>query len=203
MFGRSNTQDIGRGREGSQMYALRSGFNLGQKLPDLFTRKAGDGREQSHQCLTNAPGRSLRRAAGLRLGRGNVEPVFEHVEVECAQVHDAEMIYPVIDLMESKLVVPLSDVVSERARLTQHVLIERFHLVERHRISLRIEIIKITQDVAERVPDLLVVFSDALHQGFGADYVFTKVDGRRPQANDFSAQAIGDIDRIDIIATRL
>src|SRR5258705_11802463 len=52
------------------------------------------------------------------------------------------MIYPVIDLVESKLVVRLPDVSCEGSRLAQHVLIERFHLVERNRILDRIEVVE-------------------------------------------------------------
>src|SRR5258707_10685580 len=142
MFGRSGAKDLGRCRKGSEVHTLRTIFGLGQKLPDLFAREAGDGREQSDQRLSNMPGCGLGRTAALRLGGRDVKTVFEYVEIERTQVHDAEMIYPVIDLVESELVVPLSDVRREGSCLTQHVLVERFHLVERNRVFLRVEIIK-------------------------------------------------------------
>ena len=112
------------------------------------------------------------------------------------------MIHPVIDPVEGEFIVGFAHVFREGAGLTQHVLVERLHRAERNGIFGRVEIVQIPQNVAERVADLLVVLSRALHERFGADDVFAEVDRRNPQAHDLRAHAIGDVDRIDVIAAR-
>ena len=106
-----------------------------------------------------------------------------------------------IDLVESKLVVPARHVRGHGDGLAQHVLIDRFHLVERHRIALRIEVVQIARAHNETgVADLAVVFRHPLHQLLGADHVFAEIDRRHPQAHDLGAQAVGNIYRIDLVA---
>ena len=69
---------------------------------------------------------------------------------------------------------------------------------------MRIKVVEIAQDITEEaVANLAIAFGHALHQLLGADYVFAEIDGRHPEAHDFAAHAVGYIDGIDIIATRL
>src|SRR5882672_8733479 len=46
------------------------------------------------------PDRGLRRAAGFAFGRLGVEAIFQDVEIEGAQVHDAEVVDGVVDAVE-------------------------------------------------------------------------------------------------------
>src|ERR1700687_3067587 len=182
------------------MHALFAASDPREVLPDFFARKTHDRCQQTDQRFADAPDRGLCAATGLRLRRRNVEAVLENVEVKGAQVHDAEMVHPVIDLVEGELVVPVADVGGEGASLAQHVLVEFFHLLEGNRVFYRIEIVEIAHNVAKRVANLLVVLADALHQRFGTDHIFAEVYGSSPEAHDLSAEATGDVDRIDVVA---
>src|SRR5208282_5209583 len=99
------------GREGGQMDALLAARDLRQVPPDFLASKTHDRRKQSHQRFSDVPDRGLSAATAVRLRRRNVEAILEHIEVKRAQIHDAEMVHPVIDLVESKLVVTVTHIV--------------------------------------------------------------------------------------------
>ena len=98
-------QNIGRARKLCHVHAVRASLNFGQILPDFFTSEAHDRRQQARQRLADAPDRGLRAAPRLRFRREDVEPVLQHVEIKRAQVDNAEMIQPVIDPVECKIVI--------------------------------------------------------------------------------------------------
>ena len=77
------------------------------------------------------------------------------------------------------------------------------HILERDGMLRRIEVIQVSQDVAEGIPDLAIVLRDALHEFVGAAHVFAEIDGRDPQPYDLAPKLIGDINRINSVAQRL
>ena len=100
----ARAESRGDGNNARCTLSARSG-SLRQILPNFFGSEAHDGSEQPHQRFSDAPDRGLRAAAAVRLRRRNIEPVFEHIEIERAQVDDAEMIQTMIDFVEGKFVV--------------------------------------------------------------------------------------------------
>src|ERR1035438_2136309 len=198
------TEHGGGGGKLPQMNTVDALRRLRQMLPNLFTGKAQDRRQQTYHRLADAPNRSLGRAAAERVRGVGVEGVLDDVEVEGAEIDHAKVDHAMVDLVESKLLVPVANVASEGPGLAQHVLVKRVELFKRNSVALRIEIVQIAERVLEQfVSDLPVVLRDALHQSFGANYVFAEVDGSSPQAHDLSAEATGDVNRVHIIAARL
>ena len=85
------------------------------------------------------------------------------------------MIDPLINPVKGKLVVPAQYIRGHLCRLAQHVSIEIFHLLERHRVTLRIKIVEVAENVAKSIANLAIIFRNPTHQLFGADYVFAEV----------------------------
>ncbi len=107
----------------------------------------------------------------------SIEAILQHVEIERAQLHNAEIIYAMVDLVKCKLVVPADDVRRHGDRLAQHILIEDVHLVEWDCVVPRIKIVQVAQNVAKQaVANLAIALSHPLHQLFGTNHVFTKID---------------------------
>ena len=59
---------------------------------------------------------------------------------------------------------------------------------------------EIAEQEAEGVAQLAIDFGAALHQVFAGGHVFAEVDGGYPEADDFAAHAVGDIDGINAVA---
>src|SRR6267378_3056858 len=116
------------------MHTLAPCCRLWQIVPNLLRREAHDGSQQAHQGLADSPDRGLRASPGLRFRRENVKPVLEHIEIERAQVDDAEVVYPVIDLVKCEFHIPALNIRCEGLSLAQHVLVECFHFLEWNRI---------------------------------------------------------------------
>jgi len=112
-----------------------------QRLPDLFTGEAHDGRQQSRQRITDPPQHSLGRTPAGGIGSERVEPVFQDVEIKRAQLHGAKLNRSLIDLVKGKFLVPLPHIADEIGGQQQHVLVERRHLLRRRGVLPRIEVI--------------------------------------------------------------
>src|SRR5271155_3797238 len=132
-----------------QVDAFWAARNVRQISPDFFRGKAGDGSEQARQRLADAPDRSLCASPGSRLGRGDVQAVFEHVEIEGAEFSYAEIIHAVMDAMEGKLVVPAPHIRDQGSGQAQHVLVDLFQLSEWDCVGLGIKVVQVAEDVAE------------------------------------------------------
>ncbi len=59
---------------------------------------------------------------------------------------------------------------------------------------------QIAEQEAEGVAQLAIELGAALHQVFAGGHVFAEIDGSDPEADDFAAHAVGDVDRIDAVA---
>ena len=102
--------------------------------PDLFGGEAHQGRQQAHEGVQQPVERGLRAAPRLRFRRRGVEPVLQHIEVHRAQVHRAEGVDRVIDLVELEVVVPGAAAGHQVLGAQQDPLVELRHLAGRHRI---------------------------------------------------------------------
>ena len=67
------------------------------------------GASQRTMALGDVPQRGLRRAARVTGRRRRVEPILEHIEIQAAQIHDAEVVHLLIDQVEGILAVGLDD----------------------------------------------------------------------------------------------
>src|SRR5207244_10574136 len=92
------TKNFSLGREEGDVHTLWP-RPCRQRLPDLFTSEAHDGRQQSRQRIADPPQHSLGRAPAGGIGSKRVEPVFQDVEIKRAQLHGAELDGSLIDLV--------------------------------------------------------------------------------------------------------
>src|SRR6476469_212339 len=99
-----------------------------------------------------------------------------------------------------KIFIPFPHTVSNFRGAQKHVLIQRMQLVEWKRVFFRIEVIEIADKIPESITKLGVGLSDALHQFLRDSYVFLEINGSDPHTYDFSAEAVGDLYRINSIA---
>ena len=135
-------------------------------------------------------------------GREGVHAVLEHVEIKGAQVHDGELVHGLVDAMELEGLVPAENLFGKFARAGQHVTVERQQLALGHSVAGRVEAVQIAEQKAEGVAQLSVELGAALHQVLAGRHVFAEIDRRDPQAHDFAAHAVGNIDGIDAVAER-
>ena len=75
-------------------------FDLGQVFPDFVGGEAQDGCDKADESFGDLPEDGLRGAAFLARRRKGVHAVFEHVEIERAEVDDGEIVDGVVDAME-------------------------------------------------------------------------------------------------------
>src|ERR1017187_3512947 len=139
----------------------------------------------------------------LAAGRGSVHPILEYIEIKRTQVDDSELIYRVIDAMEFEGLVPSKDLLSQIAGTGEHVSVEWKQIGFGDLIAGRIELVEIAEQKAKSIAQLAINLSATLHQIFAGRHVFSEIDRSDPQANDFAAHTISDIDWIDAVAEGL
>ncbi len=193
---------FGFGEEG-EVHAGFAACGGGKVFPDFVGGEAEDGRDEADQGFGDLPEDGLRGAARGRCRREGVHAVFEDVEIERAQVDDGEFVDRLIDAMEFEGFVPGEDFLGEFAGAGEHVLIERQKVRFGDAIARGIEAVEIAEEEAEGVAQLAIELGAALHQVFAGGHVFAEVDGGDPEAHDFAAHALGDVDGIDAVAEGL
>src|SRR5579883_1548891 len=181
----------------------------GQIAPHFVGSEAEDRSYQANQRFNDFVDDRLRGAAGDARRCEGVHAVLEHVEVDGAEVDDAELIDSMVDTVELEVSVPAAftvrsaDLLDQLTRASKHVLVEREQVFIRHRMFGRVEAVQVAEQEAEGVAQLAVVVRNALHEVFAGSNVFAEVHGCNPEADDFRAHTVGDIDRINAIAKRL
>src|SRR6185437_7810947 len=168
----SASQDVHLGGKFCEMHTLFARLNSSEILPYFIAGETHNRCQQSHHRFADSPKNGLSGTASDRVRSIRIQPVLNDVGVESAQFNSTEMIDALIDFVECKFFVPADNVGRKLRSDPQNVLINREHLLERHRICRR-EIIEITETVLEQVvADSAIVLRDALHQVLGADNVF-------------------------------
>src|SRR2546425_8073234 len=131
---------------------------LGQMLPDLFGGEDEDRREEANESAGDFIDGGLGGAASFAARRLGVEAIFQDVEVECAEVHDAKIVDGVIDAVEFIGLVPLAALLDEFGGALEHPAIELFHFGSGKRVARRIEITYVDEREAESVADFAIGF---------------------------------------------
>src|SRR3989441_10207140 len=124
---------------------------LGQMLPDFFGGENEDRREEANESAGDFVDGGLGRAASLAPGRLGVKAIFQYVEVECAEVHDAKIVDGVIDAGGFINPVPSAALLDEFGGALEHPAIELFHFGSGKRVARRIEITYVDEREAESV----------------------------------------------------
>ena len=117
--------------------------NTRQMTPGFFRREAQDGREPAHHGLRQMIQRGLCRAPRRALRPGGVEPIFDDVQVEAAELHHAEIMNLLIDLVKLVISIGCHDVVLQVKGLRDHPLIDCHQVIEWHGVRFRIETVQI------------------------------------------------------------
>ncbi len=186
------------------MNARFAAFDLGEQGPCFVGGEAEDRGNQACERFGDAPECRLGAAAGGVVGGEGVEAVFQDVKIQGAEVGVHELVEGVVGAVELEGVVGGANLGVERRGAGEDVLVERLELREVvDCVSGWSEVVQVAEQEAERVAQLAVVVADALHQVFAGGDVFAEVDGGDPEADDFSAEALGDVDGIDAVAEAL
>ena len=143
----------------------------------------------------------LRAAAGVAVGFGGIEAVFQDVKVERAQILRTERNNVFYSKVEG--IARIEVACQTLLQLTcqyQGIAVDFHHVCLLHGIFNRIEVAEVGKQEAQSVADTAVAFGDAFEDFFG-NRQFTAVIGRcRPQAQDVGAELIIDFLRCNNIA---
>ena len=132
--------------------------------------------------------RGLRAAPRQRPWCRGVKAVFQHVEVERAQVFAAIDLQFGDDRVEFINLVVRQDVGLQLRCSRQRVAVDFQQLVKRHGVFGRVKVADVGHQKAQRVADAAVAIDHA-RQNFVVNAQVARVVGRgAPQADDFSAQ---------------
>ncbi len=123
---------------------------------------------------------ALRRAGCV--GREGVQAVFDHVEVERAEVDDDELVQRLVGAMKFESSYSAADL-RRRARAVRARMYwsRGWSSAEAERVFGGVEVVEVGEQKAEGIAQLAVVFADALHEIFAGGDVFAEVDARRPR----------------------
>ena len=116
----------------------KSPFLLGGVLAGIVKRAAGEFVQHG-----------LRGTTSQRVGRAGIETVFEHIQVERAQIHGAEVVDLVIGAVECIGAIRLGDRAHHFLQPMQHPAVDLRHLGVGHGVCHRIEAIEVGQAVAQ------------------------------------------------------
>ena len=184
----------------------RKEYRLGtlarQRAPDLLGGERENRSQPANHCLGDMPQRGLRRASRTTVRRRGVKAILEHVEIQTAQIHDAEVVDLLVDAVEVVIAIGGDDLSLQRSGARNSPAIQRNHFLHRQRIA-RHEAIEIAQQEAQRVAHAAIGLADALEDLIGDAHFIGVVGSRHPQTQHVGAQRLVDGLRRDDVAERL
>ena len=167
---------------------------------------AEDRCNQTRQRLCNPPHRGLRAALRCHgyFGANVYNLSFTTSIYSAAEVRTDVLIQRLVSPMELEVVIGLADCRIQLCSPRQNVLVERLHLapLPPHRVA-GSNPSRLLEQKAQRIPQLAIVLTHALHQVLTRRNVLTEVHGRNPKPDDLTTQPVRYIHRIDAIAQRL
>ena len=100
---------VGGRNEPCQVHAIGAPFLRRELLPDLLGRKAEHGSHGAHQGIQQAIKHRLRGSALPGFRRRSVEPIFDDIEIESAQINGGEIVERTVDLVKRELLIAFID----------------------------------------------------------------------------------------------
>jgi len=114
-----------------------------QETPHLFGGETQDGCQPAHHRLSHVMHGGLRRAARCAARARGVEPILDDVQIEPAELDDAEIVDLLVDVVKFVVAVRGDDVVLQGEGLGRSPLIDRHQVIERDRMLRGIEAVQI------------------------------------------------------------
>ncbi len=189
--------------KGGQVHALGPALDGGQVAPCLLGGVYQDWRQHGTQRGRQFVQHGLRGTTSQRVGRAGIETVFEHIQVERAQIHGAEVVDLVIGAVECIGAIRLGDRAHHFLQPMQHPAVDLRHLGVGHGVCHRIEAIAVGQAVAQGVAQAAVDIGDALQDLIAQAHILGVVRGGDPEAEHIGAVALYHLVWRDRVAARL
>ena len=172
------------------------------RQPDLIAGEGEDRGEHLRHRVEDQEQGGLRAAAGETVRAVAVQTVLDDIEVERAQVDDAEVVDGVGDGVELIVVVPAEHLLDQTVQAGDGPLVQLEH-VRRGNELVRIEADEVVEAELARVAELQIVLAQLLEDLVGAADVDVVVGGACPQAQQVGAVLVEDLGGIHAVAQRL
>ena len=132
-------------------------------VPRLLGGETQNRRHQQHQAARDVIQRGLRRAAGVAVGFGGIEAVFQNIQIERAQVFRAELHQLLHGKVEGVARIMFArQFLLQLPRQHQRVAVNFHHIGLRHSVFNRIKIAQIGKQERQRVANAAIAFGNAL-----------------------------------------
>src|SRR6266481_7079052 len=190
-------------REQSHVNAFGFVLQFRQILPDFLGGENEDRSGEADERAGDFPDSGLRGAARFISGRLGIETVLQHVEIECAEVHDAIIVDGVVDTVEFVIRVPFAAFLDKLDGTVEHPRVELLELIVRKRIARRIEISEVPEGEAKGIANLAIGFAELGHHALAHFYVGLVFNGADPEADQVRAPLFADFDGVERVAERL
>ena len=102
--------------------------------------------------------------------------------------------------MEFAVLISLIYFFQQLMQLEHNPLVQFFHIFQRYRISLIVEVIDIAQKVTEGVPDFAIRFAYLFQNALRNSYVIAIIGRGHPQTQDICAHIVYDFQRVYAVA---
>ena len=168
--------------------------------PAFFRRKRQHRRHQFYHRAQNFIHRRLAGTPRLRGRFRRVHAVFQHVKIQRAHIHDAEIMKRMEKDVEFEIFIRLGHALNQELQAVHRPLINFQHLRLRHGVFRRIEIMQVAEHVAARVANAAVGVGNPFHHVHRNRNIGAIVFRRNPQPQDFRAVLLDNILRRDGIA---
>src|SRR5437870_6427101 len=173
---------------------------LGQMLPDFFGGEDEDRREEANESAGDFVDGGLGGAASFAARRLGVKAIFQYVEVECAEVHDAKIVDGVIDAVEFIGLAPVAAFLDEFGGGLKHPANELFQFACRKHIARRMEITHVDEREAEGVANFAIGFGELGHDALGHAHIRLILHRSDPEAEEVRAPSLADFVGLDSVA---
>ena len=182
------------------MHAIGAPFLRRQLLPDLLGRKAEHGSHGAHQCIQQAIKHRLRGPALPGFGRKGVEPIFDDIEIESAQINGGEIVERTVDLVKRELLIAFIDPLQDLRGPGQSPGVEFLQLTFLHHVVGRVKILEVRQTVSEGVAKLPVGLREVPKDIAGDHHVLSHHHGGHPETEDFRPIVLNHVFGVDHVA---
>ena len=161
------------------------------QVPRFFGGETQNRRHQQHQAAGDVVQRGLRTAAGVAVGFGGIETVFQNIQIERAQIFRAE-IHNVLHRKVEGIarVIIARQLFLQTARQHHRIAVDFHHIGLRHSVFQRIKIAEVGQQEAQSVAQTAVAFGYPFQNFLGNRQLAGIIGGRCPQAQNIGAKFV-------------